>query len=68
MRSTVDGIPAFTPFAAPVVIIYVFNPVSQFTLRSVRGSDLTNIKIPTFILSKGFKVIPMLGGISYIPR
>lgn len=34
--------------------------MSQFTLRCVKGSDLTNIEIPTFILSKGFKVIPML--------
>lgn len=37
-----------------------FESVSQFTLRCVKGSDLTNIEILAFILSKGFKVIPML--------
>lgn len=34
--------------------------LSQFTPRCFEGSNLTSIKIPKFILSEGFKVIPIL--------
>lgn len=70
--SVVDGIPMFTPFAAPVGIIYVLQ--QQFSVlchnalacHSSPGGVLkevillTSIKIPKFILGKGLKVIPIL--------
>lgn len=39
---------------------------SQFTLRCVLEGNLTKSRIPTFILTKGFEVMPMLRGTSYI--